>query len=202
MFLGEGWRSLRIHTRGGAPSAGRPHCCRQKEVRASAHDTSRRRQSQRWSQKGRSSDLISFFLDETVSFHFLKFKGVKKKKRCDFLPQFEHACLSSEEPQVRKKKKEKNRIIEESISGLHRPRPRPPWMRTAEGAFLGIITSICSSCVCLFKKLSSARLSCFSICFLNHNNQINVRWIITTNIHFHIDESNLNFARHEIREEP
>jgi hypothetical protein len=31
----------------------------------------------------------------------------KKKsyqKNCDFLPQFEHACLSSEEPQVRKKK--------------------------------------------------------------------------------------------------
>jgi hypothetical protein len=27
---------------------------------------------------------------------------------CDFLPQFEHACLSSEKPQVRKKKKKKN----------------------------------------------------------------------------------------------
>jgi hypothetical protein len=32
---------------------------------------------------------------------------------CDFLPQFEHACLSSGEPQVRKKKKVKAALVEQ-----------------------------------------------------------------------------------------
>jgi hypothetical protein len=59
-----------------------------------------------------------------------------KKIGCDFLPQFEHACLSSEETQVQKKK----RVCEGVTSGVVYPISVVGWMRFSPA----IWTCLCS----------------------------------------------------------